>query len=103
MAAAGAFDAVILGARAARLLCAARAGQRGLRVLLIDHAERVAEKGRISRGGRAHFPHPQLDAATPQRPHPTANPPSSPCSSATASAGMKNTAASCFATARRVI
>ncbi|HRB10796.1 MAG TPA: NAD(P)/FAD-dependent oxidoreductase, partial [Ottowia sp.] len=42
MAAAGAFDAVILGAGAAGLLCAARAGQRGLRVLLIDHAKRVA-------------------------------------------------------------
>ncbi len=36
-------DAVILGAGAAGLFCAAQAGQRGLRVLLIDHAERVAE------------------------------------------------------------
>ncbi len=48
-------DAVIIGAGAAGLHCAAIAGQRGLRVLLIDHAERVAEKIRISGGGRCNF------------------------------------------------
>ena len=74
MAAAGAFDAVILGAGAAGLLCAARAGQRGLRVLLIDHAERVAEKVRISGGGRANFTNRELDAATPERHYLSANP-----------------------------
>ena len=49
------FDAVIIGAGAAGLHCAAIAGQRGARVLLIDHAERVAEKIRISGGGRCNF------------------------------------------------
>ena len=45
------FDAVILGAGAAGLFCASVAGQRGLRVLLIDHAPKLAEKIRISGGG----------------------------------------------------
>ena len=49
------YDAVVVGAGAAGLFCAARAGQRGLRVLLIDHAERIAEKIRISGGGRCNF------------------------------------------------
>jgi predicted Rossmann fold flavoprotein len=49
------FDAVIIGAGAAGLWCAAQAGQRGLKVLLIDHSAKVAEKIRISGGGRANF------------------------------------------------
>jgi predicted Rossmann fold flavoprotein len=49
------FDAIVIGAGAAGLHCAAIAGQRGLRVLLIDHAEKVAEKIRISGGGRCNF------------------------------------------------
>ncbi len=49
------FDAVIVGAGAAGLYCAALAGQRGLRVLLIDHAAKIAEKIRISGGGRCNF------------------------------------------------
>ena len=49
------FDAVVLGAGAAGLMCAGIAGQRGLRVLLIDHAPKVAEKIRISGGGRCNF------------------------------------------------
>ena len=48
-------DAVIIGAGAAGLHCAAIAGQRGVRVLLIDHAGAVAEKIRISGGGRCNF------------------------------------------------
>lgn len=48
-------DAVIIGAGAAGLHCAAIAGQRGVRVLLIDHASAVAEKVRISGGGRCNF------------------------------------------------
>lgn len=48
-------DAVIIGAGAAGLFCAAQAGQRGVRVLLIDHALKVAEKIRISGGGRCNF------------------------------------------------
>ena len=38
-----------------RLHCAGIAGQRGLKVLLIDHADLVAEKIRISGGGRCNF------------------------------------------------
>lgn len=49
------FDAVIVGAGAAGLFCAGRAGQQGLRVLLIDHSPKVAEKIRISGGGRCNF------------------------------------------------
>ncbi|MES2992761.1 MAG: NAD(P)/FAD-dependent oxidoreductase [Pseudomonadota bacterium] len=48
-------DAIVVGAGAAGLHCAAIAGQRGLKVLLIDHAEKVAEKIRISGGGRCNF------------------------------------------------
>lgn len=49
------FDAVVIGAGAAGLFCAAQAGQRGLKVLLLDHAEKLAEKIRISGGGRCNF------------------------------------------------
>jgi predicted Rossmann fold flavoprotein len=49
------FDAIVVGAGAAGLHCAAIAGQRGLKVLLIDHTEKVAEKIRISGGGRCNF------------------------------------------------
>ncbi len=49
------FDVVVIGAGAAGLFCAAQAGQRGLRVLLVDHSEKVAEKIRISGGGRCNF------------------------------------------------
>ena len=49
------FDVVVVGAGAAGLFCAAIAGQRGLKVLVIDHSEKVAEKIRISGGGRCNF------------------------------------------------
>ncbi|MDH3209907.1 MAG: NAD(P)/FAD-dependent oxidoreductase, partial [Burkholderiaceae bacterium] len=49
------WNAIVIGAGAAGLLCAGIAGQRGLRVLLIDHADKVAEKIRISGGGRCNF------------------------------------------------
>jgi len=49
------FDAVIVGAGAAGLFCAGRAGQLGLKTLLIDHHPKVAEKIRISGGGRCNF------------------------------------------------
>lgn len=49
------FDVIVVGAGAAGLQCAAMAGLRGLRVLLIDHAEKIAEKIRISGGGRCNF------------------------------------------------
>ncbi|MEP6868924.1 MAG: NAD(P)/FAD-dependent oxidoreductase [Novosphingobium sp.] len=50
-----AFDAIVLGAGAAGLMCAAQAGQRGKRVLLIDHADEVGKKILISGGGRCNF------------------------------------------------
>ncbi len=49
------WDAIVIGAGAAGMMCAAVAGQRGARVLLIDHADRLAEKIRISGGGRCNF------------------------------------------------
>jgi len=61
------WDAVIVGAGAAGLFCAGVAGQRGLRVLLIDHSAKVAEKIRISGGGRANFTNRDLDVRAPQR------------------------------------
>ncbi|MBV7483576.1 NAD(P)/FAD-dependent oxidoreductase [Bordetella sp. BOR01] len=49
------YDVAVIGAGAAGMMCAAVAGQRGLRVVLVDHAERLAEKIRISGGGRCNF------------------------------------------------
>ncbi|RKP47654.1 NAD(P)/FAD-dependent oxidoreductase [Trinickia fusca] len=49
------FDIAVIGAGAAGMMCAAVAGQRGRRVVLIDHAPRLAEKIRISGGGRCNF------------------------------------------------
>ncbi len=49
------FDVVIVGAGAAGLFCAGVAGQLGLKVLVLDHSEKVAEKIRISGGGRCNF------------------------------------------------
>ena len=52
---ASAYDLVVLGAGAAGLMCAAEAGKRGRRVLLLDHAEKVGKKILISGGGRCNF------------------------------------------------
>jgi predicted Rossmann fold flavoprotein len=49
------FDALVLGAGAAGLMCALVAAQRGRRVALIDHAERIGKKILISGGGRCNF------------------------------------------------
>ena len=49
------YDVIIIGAGAAGLMCAATAGQRGKKVLLLDHAKNVGEKIRISGGGRCNF------------------------------------------------
>lgn len=49
------FDAIVLGAGAAGLFCAATAGQRGKRVLLLDHNAEVGRKILISGGGRCNF------------------------------------------------
>ncbi|MBB5018214.1 hypothetical protein HNQ59_001499 [Chitinivorax tropicus] len=48
-------DVVVVGAGAAGMMCAHVAGQRGKRVAIIDHAEKLAEKIRISGGGRCNF------------------------------------------------
>ncbi|MCX8516780.1 MAG: NAD(P)/FAD-dependent oxidoreductase, partial [Rhodoferax sp.] len=57
------FDAVMLGGGAAGLFCAGVAGQLGLRVLVVDHANKVAEKIRISGGGRCNFTNRAVGAA----------------------------------------
>jgi predicted Rossmann fold flavoprotein len=49
------YDAIVLGAGAAGLFCAATAGQRGKRVLLLDHAAEPGKKILISGGGRCNF------------------------------------------------
>ena len=49
------FDVVVLGAGAAGMMCAAEAGRRGRRVLLLEHGERVGRKILISGGGRCNF------------------------------------------------
>ncbi|MGK9052320.1 NAD(P)/FAD-dependent oxidoreductase [Neorhizobium petrolearium] len=49
------FDVVVLGAGAAGMMCAIRAGGRGRSVLVIDHARAPGEKIRISGGGRCNF------------------------------------------------
>ncbi|MBE0590511.1 MAG: NAD(P)/FAD-dependent oxidoreductase [Hydrogenophaga sp.] len=61
------FDAIVIGAGAAGLFCAGVAGQRGLRVLLLDHSEKVAEKIRISGGGRANFTNRDIDPRAPHK------------------------------------
>src|ERR1700722_17199221 len=55
MAAAQKFDAGVLGAGAAGMMCAAEAGRRGRRVLLLEHGEPVGRKLLISGGGRCTF------------------------------------------------
>ncbi len=49
------FDVIVIGAGAAGMMCAATAGARGKRVLLIDHYHKLGEKIRISGGGRCNF------------------------------------------------
>ena len=49
------FDAVVIGGGAAGLFCAAVAGQRGRRVLVIEHTRRVGRKILMSGGGRCNF------------------------------------------------
>ncbi|MFN3614941.1 MAG: NAD(P)/FAD-dependent oxidoreductase [Rubrimonas sp.] len=55
MSAPATLDAVVLGAGAAGMMCAAHAAARGGRVLVIDHARAPGEKIRISGGGRCNF------------------------------------------------
>jgi predicted Rossmann fold flavoprotein len=61
------FDAIVLGAGAAGLFCAGVAGQLGAKVLLVDHADKIGEKIRISGGGRCNFTNRDIDPRTPHR------------------------------------
>lgn len=65
------FDVIIIGAGAAGLMCAIEAGKRGRRVWLIDHRAKIAEKIRISGGGRCNFTnlHTQPQSYLSQNPH----------------------------------
>ncbi len=65
------FDAIVLGAGAAGLMCAAMAGQRGRRVLLLDSADQPGKKILISGGGRCNFTnlHTAPDRYLSQNPH----------------------------------
>ena len=49
------YDAIIVGGGAAGLMCAIEAGNRGRRVLVVEHAEEVGKKILISGGGRCNF------------------------------------------------
>ncbi len=49
------YDAIILGAGAAGLLCAIEAARTGKRIVVLDHAERIGKKILISGGGRCNF------------------------------------------------
>ena len=48
-------DVIIIGSGAAGMMCALQAGQRGRSVVLLEHAKKLAEKIRISGGGRCNF------------------------------------------------
>ncbi|ADU65721.1 HI0933 family protein [Desulfurispirillum indicum S5] len=56
------FDVVILGAGASGLMCAAQAGKRGRRVVVLDHNTQAGRKVLVSGGGRCNFTNAQLSA-----------------------------------------
>ena len=60
-------DVLIIGAGAAGLFCAGVAAQQGLQVLLIDRSPKVAEKIRISGGGRSNFTNSDIDPRSPHK------------------------------------
>ncbi len=64
-------DAIVLGAGAAGMFCAATVGKRGRRVLLLEHAEKPGKKILISGGGRCNFTnvHTAPDRFLSQNPH----------------------------------
>jgi len=67
----GKFDAVIIGAGAAGMFCAAMAGQAGSRVLLIDNGKKPGRKILMSGGGRCNFTNLYIEPAAylSQNPH----------------------------------
>jgi predicted Rossmann fold flavoprotein len=48
-------DVIIIGAGASGLLCATEAGKHGKSILLLDHAQKIGSKLRISGGGKCNF------------------------------------------------
>ena len=68
-------DVLIVGAGAAGLFCAGVAAQQGLQVLLLDHSPKVAEKIRISGGGRSNFTNKDIDPRAPHKHFLGENPP----------------------------
>src|SRR6266481_2893716 len=54
------FDAIVLGAGAAGLMCAIEAGKRGRRVVVLERGDRVGKKILISGGGRCNFTNPHF-------------------------------------------
>ena len=60
-------DVLIIGAGAAGLFCAGVAAQQGLQVLVLDHSDKVAEKIRISGGGRSNFTNKDIDPRAPHK------------------------------------
>jgi predicted Rossmann fold flavoprotein len=58
-----AFDVIVLGGGAAGLQCAITAGQRGRRVMVLDHANKVGKKILMSGGGRCNFTNTGVTAA----------------------------------------
>ncbi|MGA9527317.1 MAG: NAD(P)/FAD-dependent oxidoreductase [Terriglobales bacterium] len=65
------YNAIILGAGAAGLMCAIEAGKRGKRVLVVEHADHIGKKILISGGGRCNFTnlHTGADNFISQNPH----------------------------------
>jgi predicted Rossmann fold flavoprotein len=74
MAGSNRYDAIILGAGGAGLMCAQVAGQRGRRVLVIDHANQPGKKILISGGGRCNFTNVGATAGNAQQRYLSANP-----------------------------
>ena len=74
MAASNQYDAIILGAGGAGLMCALTAGQRGQRVLVIDHASGPGKKILISGGGRCNFTNVNATTGHAQERYLSANP-----------------------------
>ncbi|KAA1047669.1 NAD(P)/FAD-dependent oxidoreductase [Pseudocitrobacter sp. 73] len=65
------FDAIVIGAGAAGMFCAAQAGQAGLRVLLLDNGKKPGRKILMSGGGRCNFTNLNVEPAAylSQNPH----------------------------------
>ncbi len=64
------YDVIVIGAGASGLMCAIRAGGRGLSVLVLERADRVGQKILISGGGRCNFTNIHADADNYLSPNP---------------------------------